>query len=334
MAGKPRVKRLEELKVRFSDGQGMTIQDMIDDFGVTRRTANRDLAVLSELGMKLRSEETKSGTKIWFAAHQSRGRYQVTYTLEDIMALFMGRRLFDFVSKTSFEDRFNEVYRKIETQLTRAEDLETVNAIARKVFLIHEGPKKLPPSTRDILEECLTGLLREQKLEIIYLSSDNREARLVIEPYTLAAYKRGLYLVGAQDNDPSNVKTYSLERMRTARWLKGANFQYPKYFDPKRYFDKALFVKTGTPSQVILRFKPEMRSYIQFRNFHKSQTIQALPDGGIEMKLLVPAGRNDFEVVNWVLSFGDRVEVISPKSLRDAVQWALKRAIAQYAAGC
>jgi hypothetical protein len=52
-----KTKRLEELKSRFNAGARFTVSKMMREFGITRRTANRDLQELQELGVALEFED-------------------------------------------------------------------------------------------------------------------------------------------------------------------------------------------------------------------------------------------------------------------------------------
>jgi predicted DNA-binding transcriptional regulator YafY len=154
-----------------------------------------------------------------------------------------------------------------------------------------------------------------------------KESRFVISPYTLVAYKRGLYVLGAVEEWGGKLLTYGLERITEAEWRQGDGFDYPDDFDPEAFFEKALFIAPGDPRPVELVFTKTIRPFIMPRRFHETQSLSALPDGTLRMTLTVPI---DFETVNWILSFGANVAVVSPPELRDKVKAELARALYQY----
>jgi len=49
-----------------------------------------------------------------------------------------------------------------------------------------------PSRHREILDDCLDGLLKEEKRAVHYKSSTGMESDYTLCPYTLVAFKRGL----------------------------------------------------------------------------------------------------------------------------------------------
>jgi len=129
------------------------------------------------------------------------------------------------------------------------------------------------------------------------------------------------------DEKGGRITIYSLERIKSARWLRGDKFDYPAHHDPQKHFETALFIATGDPVTVELRFTPGTRPFIRIRKFHRTQRLKELEDGRIHMTLKLPI---NFEIINWILSFGANVEVVSPPELRDAVREERSRALGVY----
>jgi predicted DNA-binding transcriptional regulator YafY len=167
-------KRLDELKSRFLEGARFTVGKMEKEFGITRRTANRDLLDLKDMGLDLQCEDLTDGRRQWYVGHESR-KVHVTYSISDVMSLFLGRRMFDFLENTSLEASMGRVFSRIEAQLVRQKDLDNAKKLGQKVHLIHEGPKKLPKKASEILDELLTGLLYEQKVRRVTLAGYFRD---------------------------------------------------------------------------------------------------------------------------------------------------------------
>lgn len=326
MAEAEKAYRLIDLYRRFMNGDRLTMRRIIDDYGVNRRTVQRDLEALRDIGaLDLVHEDLTNGTRTWSLKERHR-KIDITYSIHDVMSLFLGRRMFDFLENTPLEDSIRRVYGQIEGKLRQPRDRLRAETLSQKIYLIHEGPKKLKVKSQDILNTCLDGLLKDEKIKIRYRASNGKDSRCVLNPYTLTAYKRGLYLV-ARVEEKNEIRVFSLERIRRAEHLKGDKFIYPKSFDPDAYFKSALFITIGTPEPVELRFTSGTKPFIEIRKFHKTQKLKTLKDGRIQMNLRAPV---NFETVNFVLSFGKHVEVIKPPSLRDLVREALRDALAQY----
>jgi predicted DNA-binding transcriptional regulator YafY len=320
--------RLMDLKARFEEGATFTIERIVSEYGVTRRTANRDLNDLAAAHVELATQPGPDGRKLWQAASRSR-RFSVTYSLTELMALFLGRRFFDFLSGTLLEEDFDKVLSRVESQLGRAKDRERASKLGRKLYLVHEGPKKLPRRSRDVLDDCLDGLLKEERLAVHYRSSSGKESDYTLCPYTLVAFKRGLYLIAAVDEWDGRIGRFALERIRRAKWLRGQGFEYPKKYDPETFLANALFLETGEPREVEILFTPGTRPFVEFRKYHRTQKLEVLPDGRVRLTMRVPVGD---ETKYWVLSFGGNAEVVSPPELRKSVAAELSRAAGQYRA--
>jgi proteasome accessory factor B len=328
MADKTKVRRLFDLYRRFESHARLTVAQIMDDYGVNRRTVNRDLNDLQEIGLDLDSEELPSGRKVWSLAGRSR-RIRVPYNLTDLTALFMGRRLFDFLRGTLLEESLDKVYQTIENQLQKTVDFVRARDLRRKVYLVSEGPKELEPDQVEHLDAVLTGLLEQKLLDLEYKNAAGQASALRVAPYTLVAYKRGLYLL-ARVEESGAMRTFALERIEDASWIRGSSFDLPDDYDPEAHFRDALYISPGEPERVEVVFTATTEPFIRIRRFHHSQRLTKLKDGRIKMTLDVPAGPEAFEIVNWLLSFGANVEVIKPAGLRQRVRDELKRAARQY----
>jgi predicted DNA-binding transcriptional regulator YafY len=325
MADSDKGTRLLDLYIRFSNGAHLTMSQMMKDYQIDRRTVQRDLEMMRTAGGLDLEFEVRRGVRVWALKEKAR-QIDVRYSIREVMSLFLGRRMFDFLENTLLEDSITRVYKQIEDKLKDPADRLRAATLSKKIHVIHEGPKKLKAKSSDVLDTCLDGLLRDEKLDIRYMSSSGEVSRYTIRPYALTAYKRGLYLVAfVEEKDMPLV--FSLERIERAQRQQGVKFVYPEHFDPETFFKDALFITIGKPEPVEIVFTAETRPFIEIRKFHRTQKLTTLKDGRIQLSMKVPV---NFETVNFVLSFGPFAEVKSPKSLRESVRDSLQSALKQY----
>ena len=76
-----------------------------------------------------------------------------------------------------------------------------------------------------------------------------------------------------------------------------------------------------------LRFDAYQARWIRERQWHPTQEVEELADGGLVLRITV-AGGGDLK--RWVLSHGSHVEVLEPEWLREAVAEELRRAAQIY----
>lgn len=325
MQTETKAERLLDLRRRFENGAQKTINQLCSEYGVSRRTVTRDLTTLSVGGLELRAEPNDEGEKIWSVPLRQR-KINVPFNLTDLAALLMGRRLYDFLAGTLLEESLNKIYHTIEKALDREKDLHGARRLAKKVYLVSEAPKQLEPQHVECLDQCLTALLEEKLLDITYVNAKGERREHRLEPLTLTAFRRGLYLVGRFPGSNA-IRQFALERCEEAAFVRGSSFPYPTEFDPQVYFGEALFIRTGTPQPVVLLFTPQSEPFVRLRRFHASQKKRIRKDGSVELTLQVPIGD---ELVYWLLSFGANVVVESPPELRDQVTEALRQTLARY----
>jgi predicted DNA-binding transcriptional regulator YafY len=70
-----------------------------------------------------------------------------------------------------------------------------------------------------------------------------------------------------------------------------------------------------------------LSDYIQRRTWHPSQKIKELKDGRI---LLTMTASGKEEIKEWILSFGSRGKVLSPKFLREEIKEDISETLAFY----
>ncbi len=325
MAESDKGTRLLDLYIRFSSGAHLTMNQMIKDYEIDRRTVQRDLEMMRTAGSLELVYEIKRGVRVWSLKESSR-RIDLKVSMREISALFLGRSVFGFLENTQLEEAVGRVYKQIEDKLKDPADRARARTLSKKIYVIHEGQKKLKAKSREVLDTLIDGLLRDEKLQIRYVSSTNEVSQYTIRPYTLCAYKRGLYLVAfVEERDTPLV--FALERIERALRMAGERFLYPEQFDPETFFKDALFVTLGKPEPVEIVFAAESGPFIEVRKFHRTQKLTVLKDGRIQMSMKVPV---TFETVNFILSFGPYAEVVKPKSLRDLVRDSLKQALSKY----
>lgn len=94
-------------------------------------------------------------------------------------------------------------------------------------------------------------------------------------------------------------------------------FIRPREFSIKDHLGGAFGVFAGTGDHRIrLRFEGWAVKIVRERFWHESQKLIERRDGTLEMELRLSGLE---EVQRWILSFGDRVEVMQPASLRRTI---------------
>jgi predicted DNA-binding transcriptional regulator YafY len=331
--------RLHQLRTLLDGPEGVSIYDVAERFGVNPRTALRYLQALLRADEPL-YEETVGKRKVWRLMPTAR-RQSITLTTAQMVALFLSRRVFDFLAGTGFQEDLDDVFAKLEATLRR-KDAAAVRNLARKVFDVNEARHLYEGRIEDV-NDIITALLREERLRVTHegvsggkdggrsgkaSAPGGKPTSFVIEPYTLLVYKKGLYLAARSERHGGELRTFALDGFRAVTWLRGEKFEVPAGYAPEQLTEGAFGLIRGKEAvKVRIRFDDKVARYVQRRMWHPTQRFRKVPGGGVEMTMEV---RGTVEIVSWVLGFGGTAEVLAPPALREAVAAELAAATRRY----
>jgi proteasome accessory factor B len=312
--------RLHEVRNLLNATGGATVYDIADRLEVSVRTAIRYLQALSAAGEPL--YELRDGRrKVWRLMASAR-RDAIVLTRAQMTALFLSRRVFDFLAGTGFKEDLDDVFQRLEATLKRR-DLEAARNLDKKIFDVNEAPH-IYADRGDDVNDIVTALLSEEQLRLSH-GGDGPRKRTLFDPYTLLVYKKGLYLVGYSHRH-AGIRTLSLDDVRDVEWMRGARFEYPASYDPSQVAHGAFGLIRGPTTRVRIFFSEKVARFIRRRQWHPTQRIRRV-EGGIELAMVLDGTR---ELVSWVLGWGAEAELIEPESLRDELMREAVRMAGRY----
>ncbi|MEI7724940.1 MAG: WYL domain-containing protein [Bacteroidota bacterium] len=166
--------------------------------------------------------------------------------------------------------------------------------------------------------------LSHQKFE--YDEPTNR----LVEPYGLKESMGRWYLL-AKEVGKDKVKTFGLDRIVDFD-ITRRHFSPPENYNANDDFKYCFGVINSSdvkPQEIILSFEPFQGNYIKSYPLHKSQSV--ITDNEEELRIRLFLIITD-DLVKEILSYAERVTVISPKSLIQDIQKRHEDAFKQYQA--
>jgi predicted DNA-binding transcriptional regulator YafY len=122
------------------------------------------------------------------------------------------------------------------------------------------------------------------------------------------------------------MRHFALEGIRKAEGMK-ERFEIQEDFSSSEFTKVPFGLFHGKPISVKVVIDKELSDYIQRRTWHPSQRIKELKDGRIVFSMTA-SGKE--EIKAWILSFGSKAEVLSPKSIRQEIEDDLSKTLAHY----
>ncbi len=302
---------------------GAGLDELADELGCVRRTVYRDLDALMYAGFPVTSE--KRDGKAYYRFLDSFQLGQIPFTPDELLALAFSEDLLKTLEGTVFHDSIRAALVKIRAGL--GPELQAYLERLGDGFRVLPGPHKRYAAFRDTIRTLNEGVLEFRSLLMRYRTArTGEESSRRIDPYKVWYHGGALYVIG-QDHRSGEIRTFAVDRIQAIEKT-ADEFEIPADFDFDAYTASSFGVVAEPAVPIRIRFTSEWASYVSEREWHASQSITPLPDGGLELRM--EAGGSQ-ELANWVLSFGGGAEVLEPVSLREEVRASLKTALAHYA---
>ena len=180
------------------------------------------------------------------------------------------------------------------------------------------------PSGEDYLAEITRAMERNCTLEIEYRKfTDAQSYTIEVEPYCLKLFRQRWYLLARRVAD-GRMRIFSLDRMQYALSTDHP-FVFPDDFNAADYFqhDFGIFHDDKAPTLITIRAYNGLGKYYTTLPLHHTQRLVASTDQFDEFTLCLHP-TPDF--IQELLSQADRIEIVSPQTLRQTFHSLLSEA--------
>jgi len=149
-----------------------------------------------------------------------------------------------------------------------------------------------------------------------------------VEPLALREFKGRWYLIAKDQND-GYIKTFGLDRIQELSITK-KKFEPPSDLNINNLFKDFFGIvnsSLGGLTEIVLSFDPLQGKYVKSFPLHFSQELLINNEKETRIKLQLHI---TYDFVMELLSYGDRLKVISPQNLIDELRLVYKQALNQY----
>ncbi len=307
-----RLRRIEELLLLNQDG--LRVIELAEALEVDRRTMYRDLEFLGEQGVPIWQADGR------FGINRTRYLANVRLTFHEAIALVVAGLL---LSRTIDERNPHVIaaLRKLASIFPQSLLAHLERAIGR--VQTREDDYQQVNTLESICEGWGTG----RKVKVGYRSPRSGVLRQrVIAPYALEPTESGIYVI-CYDDWAGDIRTFKLDRLEGATVLE-ESYEIPESFDLEAHLATGWRIMAGQElEEVLLRFTPEMSSRVKERQWHTTQKLETLDNGGCLLRVWVAQPE---EMQPWIRSWGAQVEVLAPQWLRGRIATELVQAAEQY----
>jgi proteasome accessory factor B len=307
--------RLLQLLMLLQSERFPNARRLAEACAVSRRTIYRDLTTLETAGLSVLYIPDRQGYQL------ARDCVLPPTQLDDreALALLLMTRL------GVAQDPFGLLLaaRNAVAKVVQALPGEKRRWIANLSELLADDPMTalLPSDRQPIYESILRALSERKRLRLWYRDREkSATATTTLSLYRLARFQRHWSVVG-HSSAHGEVRIYAVPWIQRAE-LTDESYSIPPRFRLDRFLRKLGSNDSAPLQQVRLRFTPEVAPDVRDSPRPSGQVLSAGAGGGLDLSLEVDSLD---EILPWVITFGDQVEVLQPEQLRIALRgWAEK----------
>ena len=302
-----KVSRVVEILATLQSGRNYTASELAKIFGTSRRTIYRDLKELEAIGVSYHYDATTGG----YTMDPEFFLPPVNLKLQEALSLLLLVHKAGEQVQLPFKNSALLAALKIENNLP-AKIRQHCDAALRNISAraAAQAPMRELDKTFAQLQKAIA---KKQKVSMRYHSLfDGRDIELELCPYHLLHNQRAWYVVGLSGLHKS-IRTFKLNRIRELKTL-SQNFVDDEDFDLSEYLGRAWsMIPEGRIYNVKLRFLPKVAENVAEVQWHSTQKVTHNSDGSVTVEFRVDGLG---EITWWILGYGDQVQVLRPKRLR------------------
>ena len=313
-----RVSRIIQILTALQSGQCYAVDDLTKMLGIGRRTVFRDLKDIQKADIPCYFDKNARGYTIdpsfFLAAPELNSQ-------ETLGLLLLVHKAGCHIN-IPFKDSILRAALKIENNLPGAIKRFCVNAL--KNISMKTDPHSEIDLFDKVFVELIQAILNKTVLTIHYYRPEEQKCiRTNLNPYHLLCDEHEWHIIG-KSSLAGGVRTFKLSRIQKLE-ATGQCFFEDEGFDINEYLGRAWAVMPeGRLYNIKLRFAPKIARDVASVRWHSTQTVTFEDDGSAVIEFRVD-GLN--EIIWWILSYGDKVQVLAPRELRKRIIQIAENAI-------
>ena len=304
--------------------EGLTLDEMAEACGVSRRTAERMRDTLG--GLFPQMEEIPDPPSKRFRISNGLEGFAQTPTAEELLELSKAAAALRKGGAAPRGAVLESLERKVRSAMRNATlrrlapDIEAL--VRAEAIGVQAGPR--PFEDEAVITTLRFALKAMKRVSFAYTGGRTPGHRRVVTPYGLM-FSRINYLVAAEggSRDPRN---WRLDRIVEIELLDEAGAA-PEDFNLQDYAARSFGIYQDEVQDVVLQISPDGAEDALNWRFHPSQVVERQADGSVMVRF---SASGMLELAWHLFTWGDKVEVREPAILRDTLIAQLEVALARH----
>ncbi|MGE6674847.1 helix-turn-helix transcriptional regulator [Bacillus pumilus] len=305
--------RLNQELIFLSDKYSFQLKDLETEFGISKRTALRDMEELESMGLAFYVEPGRHGG---YRLVKQSPMVPIYFNIDEVQAIFFALKALDLVSATPFKKSYSQIRQKLFATMSD----ERKQMITETLDVIHYY-NVAPVSEQNHLELILQAMMEDQIVRMTYTQYENKWIRL---QFLELFYRNGIWFTKAYEVQNKKWGIYRCDFMKdmmieeegrvtfTKEELKAMQVEYEKTYHDISF--KCRLTEQGK-EKFLKNHYPNMRLEI------------------IDDTPYIVGGYNQEELsymTHYLISFGKHVKIEYPDELKESYLTQLQEMIEQY----
>lgn len=300
--------------------EGVTIEEVMRDTGLSRRAAERLRDAVVHLFPQA-EEVSDPPFKRWRIRGGLSG-FEQAPTTGELVELSKAAKALTVAGEPNRAAALSGLEAKIKAAmrsnvLTRlAPDLEAL--MRAETIAVQAGPR--PTADDAVLAPVREAILSGRPLGFTYVRPGAEPGRRSVSPCGLM-FGRANYLV-ALDRKSGEIRTYRLDRMSEVRAEDG-HAPAPDDFDLAAFANRSFGIYQDAVEEVVLEVSPEGADEARAWRWHPTQKLEDRLDGGVTVRFEASGMR---ELAWHLFTWSGQVKIVAPERLKTVMAEELDKA--------
>ena len=286
-------------------GEVCTPDSLAIELGVTVRSIFRYIKSLEATGFPIYFDRDR-GSYMFMEGFSLK---KAGFSTDERLALSIARQVLDSMG-SGLQEVFGRIDRKI-CSLSSSGNASDPASVVKVSFNESHGTKE----SFDLLNTLTRACAGHNLVFLVYESMYAQElSEREIEPYYLFFSPDGFWNLRAYCRMREEWRTFALERMRECKVLENCFMPRMAGDELNQDLERGFGTYTDGPEEeIVVRFAPEAKAFVQRRKWHASQKNTELPDGSIEVRFFTDGMEG---AKRWLYRWTPYFRVLKPNWLR------------------
>jgi predicted DNA-binding transcriptional regulator YafY len=295
-----------------NSADGISLQNLADEFNVSKRTIRRDITNLSSVGFPVYDEVDKHrGKQVFYYIHPGYKIPEIQFSISEVMSMLLAYKTSNLQNEDeSFKSALNKITATIPAEMRTFLNTAQHTILQDNSLRIVENEQNVQKI--QFLQEAVS--LKKQVIFSYVSAKKQTPEKRTVSPYAIKPYRSNFYLAG-YCHLRKEIRVFALSRIADLK-LSGANILKTD-FDGGSFFGSGFGIFIDKPETAKLRFNKRVAYLIRERIFHENQKLNELNSGEIELEIPISGYQ---EIKGIILSYGKDVKVLEPAELKDEIK--------------